>query len=472
MLSRWSVARPARARFAWISRGPRARRAEEHRLTLCAGGDLDASGSAIAWVVAAVVFGLVNLTYAARTSRRSSWRRSGSAARPPARSPTSYSSAPCARVTALALAARLPGPTDRPRRSRPPAVRLEPRHRGADPRRARRRRRRADEADVDAEYVAAACIFLGVVACGVGLLATHDRRPRDRRPGDLGPRRARPGRGAATSTPTSRSTTAARSACCRPASTGWPTACASASTSATSSAARSASEVARAALRGGARLGGEEREIGAVFVDLVGSTSMALAMPPTEVVRLLNRFFRVVSRSSSARAGSSTSSRATRRCASSAPRSASDDPAGDALRAARASSPSASSARSRDRLRHRGLGGRRGRRQRRLRAALRVHGDRRPGQRGRAPLRARQGAPGAPARLRGGAPRAARARPRPGSSPSAPSFAAASRRPAWHCPGSARRLWRALLAECTFPVEETVKVTLGIGRPARRRCAG
>jgi adenylate cyclase len=53
-------------------------------------------------------------------------------------------------------------------------------------------------------------------------------------------------------------------------------------------------EVARAALRGGARLGGEEREVGALFVDLTGSTSMALAMPPTEVVRLLNKFFRVV----------------------------------------------------------------------------------------------------------------------------------------------------------------------------------
>ena len=53
-------------------------------------------------------------------------------------------------------------------------------------------------------------------------------------------------------------------------------------------------DVARAALREGTRLGGEEREIGALFVDVVGSTSMALAMPPTEVVRLLNRFFRVV----------------------------------------------------------------------------------------------------------------------------------------------------------------------------------
>jgi adenylate cyclase len=53
-------------------------------------------------------------------------------------------------------------------------------------------------------------------------------------------------------------------------------------------------DVARSALDQGTRLGGEEREIGAIFVDLAGSTSMAQAMPPTEVVRLLNRFFRVV----------------------------------------------------------------------------------------------------------------------------------------------------------------------------------
>lgn len=53
-------------------------------------------------------------------------------------------------------------------------------------------------------------------------------------------------------------------------------------------------DVARAALSGGVRLGGEEREIAALFIDVVGSTSLALALPPTEVVRLLNRFFRLV----------------------------------------------------------------------------------------------------------------------------------------------------------------------------------
>jgi adenylate cyclase len=53
-------------------------------------------------------------------------------------------------------------------------------------------------------------------------------------------------------------------------------------------------DVARAALRNPPRLGGEEREVGVLYVDLVGSTSMALSMPPTEVVRVLNLFFRVV----------------------------------------------------------------------------------------------------------------------------------------------------------------------------------
>jgi adenylate cyclase len=41
-------------------------------------------------------------------------------------------------------------------------------------------------------------------------------------------------------------------------------------------------------------LGGEVREVGVLFVDLVGSTALAVARPPTEVVALLNRFFAVV----------------------------------------------------------------------------------------------------------------------------------------------------------------------------------
>ncbi len=53
-------------------------------------------------------------------------------------------------------------------------------------------------------------------------------------------------------------------------------------------------DVARLALSEGIQLGGEEREIAAVFIDMTGFTSLAVAAPATEVVRLLNRFFRVV----------------------------------------------------------------------------------------------------------------------------------------------------------------------------------
>jgi adenylate cyclase len=53
-------------------------------------------------------------------------------------------------------------------------------------------------------------------------------------------------------------------------------------------------DVARLALSQGVRLGGEEREIAAVFIDMAGFTPLALAVAPAEVVRLLNRFFRVV----------------------------------------------------------------------------------------------------------------------------------------------------------------------------------
>lgn len=53
-------------------------------------------------------------------------------------------------------------------------------------------------------------------------------------------------------------------------------------------------DVARAALEGGVRLGGEVREIAVLFVDIIGSTSLAQERPPGEVLDLLNRFFDVV----------------------------------------------------------------------------------------------------------------------------------------------------------------------------------
>jgi adenylate cyclase len=53
-------------------------------------------------------------------------------------------------------------------------------------------------------------------------------------------------------------------------------------------------DVARAAQERGIELGGEELEVAVLFVDLVGSTSIAADRPPQEVVRLLNAFFGVV----------------------------------------------------------------------------------------------------------------------------------------------------------------------------------
>jgi adenylate cyclase len=53
-------------------------------------------------------------------------------------------------------------------------------------------------------------------------------------------------------------------------------------------------DVARVALEGGVELGGETREVAALFVDLVGSTALAARRPPEEVVAALNRFFAIV----------------------------------------------------------------------------------------------------------------------------------------------------------------------------------
>ena len=55
-------------------------------------------------------------------------------------------------------------------------------------------------------------------------------------------------------------------------------------------------EVAKAALEGDGdvQLGGEVRDVAVVLVDIVGSTSLAGDRPPTEVVELLNEFFRIV----------------------------------------------------------------------------------------------------------------------------------------------------------------------------------
>lgn len=53
-------------------------------------------------------------------------------------------------------------------------------------------------------------------------------------------------------------------------------------------------EVARRAIEQGVALGGTLREMSILFVDMIGSTSLAVRRPPDEVVELLNAFFGVI----------------------------------------------------------------------------------------------------------------------------------------------------------------------------------
>lgn len=62
-------------------------------------------------------------------------------------------------------------------------------------------------------------------------------------------------------------------------------------------------EVARRAIDDGVELGGAVRPVSALFVDLVGSTELAVRLPPDEVVALLNRFFATVVGCSDAHGG-------------------------------------------------------------------------------------------------------------------------------------------------------------------------
>ena len=53
-------------------------------------------------------------------------------------------------------------------------------------------------------------------------------------------------------------------------------------------------EVAAAAEKQHPKLGGEERHVAMIFVDIIGSTQLVTGRPATEVVDLLNRFFAVI----------------------------------------------------------------------------------------------------------------------------------------------------------------------------------
>jgi adenylate cyclase len=94
-------------------------------------------------------------------------------------------------------------------------------------------------------------------------------------------------------------------------------------------------DVARAALDGEMRLGGELREVGVLFLDIVGSTKLAAERPPEEVVALLNRFFAIVVEVTETHRGLVNKFEGDAAlCVFGAPTSC-DDPAGDALCAGR-----------------------------------------------------------------------------------------------------------------------------------------
>lgn len=61
--------------------------------------------------------------------------------------------------------------------------------------------------------------------------------------------------------------------------------------------------VARRALADGAALGGEVRDVSALFVDVIGSTGLAQRLEPEQVVALLNRFFGTVVSTAAAEGG-------------------------------------------------------------------------------------------------------------------------------------------------------------------------
>ena len=94
-------------------------------------------------------------------------------------------------------------------------------------------------------------------------------------------------------------------------------------------------DVAREALRHGVALGGEAREVGVLFVDVIGSTAMAIESPPESVVAALNAFFAEVVDAAAAEDGWVNKFEGDGAlCVFGAPR-ASADAAGQALAAAR-----------------------------------------------------------------------------------------------------------------------------------------
>ena len=136
------------------------------------------------------------------------------------------------------------------------------------------------------------------------------------------------------------------------------------------------------------QLGGEERHAAVVFVDIIGSTKLVTGLPATEVVALLNRFFAVVVDEVDRHDGLLNKFEGDACLAVFGAPNDLEHPEDAALAAARGIADAV--ARRGARMRGGYRGGRRygGRGQRRRPRTLRVHRDRRTGQRGGAAVRA------------------------------------------------------------------------------------
>ena len=148
--------------------------------------------------------------------------------------------------------------------------------------------------------------------------------------------------------------------------------------------------VARRAIEEGASMSGDVEEAAILFIDLTGSTELAASYPPEKVAEVLNDFFRIVVNAVDARRRDDQQvpgrCRARRVRGAVSQRRRGFGGAGDGAHPRRAVAGAAAG-----RLRDRRLGrlGLRG--QHRRREPLRVHGDRGPGERGRAAGGSREG---------------------------------------------------------------------------------
>ena len=149
-------------------------------------------------------------------------------------------------------------------------------------------------------------------------------------------------------------------------------------------------DVARRALERGTELGGQERDVAVLFVDLVGSTQLAATRPPDEVVSLLNEFFRVVVDTVERHGGFVNKFQGDAALGIFGAPIEHPDASGAALAASRELHDELIEVLGPDGVRHRGVGRPGDRRAHRRAGPLRVHRHRRPGQRGRPAHRAGQ----------------------------------------------------------------------------------